>query len=388
MARRLLFTVLVLLTLVNLGLLAFVWIPEWDTGNAFDMVLFDLGTIVMGYAAGYWLVLPAALGLLMVVVAVRRGWVRSAWFAGLPAVALLVAAVLPMAAITAVAKDRGMSLDYGTPFASGAVPAPQRTETYASVDGGELKLDVWGATEGANRPAVLFVHGGGWIAGSRGMAPRWMQLLVDRGYAVFDIDYRLEGPQRWQKQTGDVKCAIGWVRANAAKLGVDPARIGLLGASAGANLSMLSAYTQGEARLPASCAEGAGDTSVRTVVSLYGVTDLVAGYPTLNSSAEYMAEKFTDGTPATHPEIYRLGSPITHVRPGLPPTLLVHGEHDRLIPASQSTTMAAKLAEAGVQHDVLMLPWTDHGFDVLAWGGWGSQIANPVVVDFFDKHLR
>ena len=128
-------------------------------------------------------------------------------------------------------------------------------------------------------PAVVFVHGGGWDQGSPGgsLLPGW---LADRGYVVFDIDYRLATPTSpsWQQATGDVKCAVGWVNDHAARFGVDPERIGLLGSSAGGHLALLAAYSTSEPALPANCQTN--DAEVTAVAALNPVSDLAASYRT------------------------------------------------------------------------------------------------------------
>lgn len=194
------------------------------------------------------------------------------------------------------------------------------------------------------------------------------------------------GAPGWEKAPGDVKCAVGWVRANAARHGVDPGRIVLGGNSAGANLATLVAYTAGDSTVPASCATG--DTSVRAVVEFYGPTDLAAAHrDTKSTDARGMIETYLGGTPGAVPERYRRNSPLTYVRPGLPPTLILQGERDSVVPASQATTLAARLDAAGVPHTLLTLPATVHSFDGL-YGGFATQITRPVLTRFLDRHVR
>ncbi len=212
--------------------------------------------------------------------------------------------------------------------------APSHTVTYVAADRSSdpRRLDVWlpaGSMDvpGRESPAVVLVHGGGWDQGSRGggHVPSW---LARHEYVVFDIDYRLATPSTptWQHATGDVKCAIGWVKAHATRYGVDPDRIGLLGSSAGGHLALLAAYATDEPRLPASCR--AGDAAVQAVAALYPVTDLTAFYRTekqwWNRSPDTSAlvEALVGGTPAAVPDRFRIASPINHADRGDPPTLL------------------------------------------------------------------
>jgi acetyl esterase/lipase len=89
---------------------------------------------------------------------------------------------------------------------------------------------------------VIVVHGGGWRSGERSDFPSWNAWLADTGYVVFDIDYRLSPPPAWQDAPADVACAVGWVKENAARYGVDPERVALMGRSAGGHLVLLAAY--------------------------------------------------------------------------------------------------------------------------------------------------
>ncbi len=332
-----------------------------------------------------------------------------AWFSGarmLPLVSGFIAlgtfagALFPVLQAYNTARVEGVQLSLPTYFA-GLTTSPDRTprtETYAVVEGEALNLDVWeplGASA-TPRPAVVLVHGGAWTTGARGETPRWNLWLSERGFTVFDIDYRLAPPARWQDAPGDVKCAVGWVKRQAEALEVDPDRIALMGVSSGGHLALLAAYTDGHPRIPPSCSvqNAVEDTSVAAVIALSAPTDLAWQYelefpwwyPGALTSVESL-EAFAGGTPQTVPDAYRLGSPINHVRAGLPPTLLVHGGRDQLVLPEESERLAARLASAGAPHRFLRLSYANHLFD-LHWGGWGSQLTRAVLIDFLNDHLQ
>lgn len=141
------------------------------------------------------------------------------------------------------------------------------THTYAEVEGTTLRLDAYLPPRGiaGNGAGVIVVHGGSWNAGVRNDFPRWNRWLAEQGYAVFDIDYRLAPQPNLRTATGDVKCAVRWVKRRAADFGIDPERVALLGRSAGGHLALLAAYTDGDARLESGCAADMADAGTSTL---------------------------------------------------------------------------------------------------------------------------
>jgi acetyl esterase/lipase len=292
----------------------------------------------------------------------------------------------------ASARNTKLSLSrylFGTEAGAHGNRVPQ-TFTYATVDARELKLDAYlpPSATAQPSPAVVVVHGGSWGAGGRSDFPRWDWWLAGQGFAVFDVDYRLAPQPNWRTATGDVKCAVGWVRANASRLNVDPQRVALFGRSAGAHLALLAAYTPGEPELPPSC-PGA-DASVQAVVSFYGVTDLAWAYahPANQRVIDGPAtlRRFTGGTPASAPDIYRLASPSEHVNGRTPPTLLAHGGQDQLVRSENMELLAGRLEAGRVPFDAVRVAYAQHGFDY-NFDGWGSQIAQPLILAFLRAHL-
>ncbi|HEY9404417.1 MAG TPA: alpha/beta hydrolase [Pyrinomonadaceae bacterium] len=271
------------------------------------------------------------------------------------------------------------------------VRVERATETFATVEGQTLKLDVYltRSTGTALRAAVVVVHGGSWGAGERSDYPRWNEWLARQGYAVFDVDYRLAPQPNWQMATGDVKCAVGWIKANAARFAVDPARIALLGRSAGGHLALLAAYSTDESSLAPSCA--VPDASVRAVVSLYAPTDLKWGYEHPANrrvlDGQVKIRDFVGGTPATAPEAVRLASATTHVNSQSPPTLLFHGGRDQLVGDRHMTLLTERLSQHHISHRALHIPYAQHAFDY-NFDGWGSQLARPLLLGFLREHLN
>ncbi|WP_165942672.1 alpha/beta hydrolase [Micromonospora sp. KC721] len=351
-----------------------------------------LGLAISAYSFNLYLLVPALTGGLLAWWARRVGRRRWAGVAGILTVLLMLGVAVPSWQLwhSAAAHNVPLSLTAYFSGPSGGASAPATTETYATVDGVELKADVWqptGRPAGGSRTAMIYVFGGGWVSGDRAQMPAYFQWLTSRGVTVFAVDYRLATPTRpaWDKAPGDVKCAVGWVRANATRHGIDPHRIVLGGNSAGANLAMLVAYTAGDTRVPATCPTG--DTSVRAVVEFYGPTDLITTHrDTGSTDARRMVETYLGGTPATVPERYRRNSPVTYVRPGLPPTLILQGGRDSVVPAAQATDLADRLTAVGVPNELVMLPATEHSFDGL-YGGFATQVSRSAITRFLDRHL-
>jgi acetyl esterase/lipase len=254
-----------------------------------------------------------------------------------------------------------------------------RDVLFAAPDGRPLRLDIYQPKHmGKPRPAVVVVHGGAWFQGDKsiyafGLHDRW---LAAQGYVVFDVQYRLSG--RWPAPLADVKCAIRWVRANAERYNVDPAQIALVGRAAGGHLALMAAYTANDPHFPASCFVDGDDVDiderVQAVIASYPPTDLRL-WP---ADPEGAIAHLLGGLPEDRPDVYRDASPAAHVRPGLPPTLLVHGQRDRMVPPAHSELLANHLRAASVTTVLLRIPWGRHGVDSLLVGLTGPMIQYDV----------
>jgi len=269
------------------------------------------------------------------------------------------------------------------------------TYTFAKVDGHDLQLDVNLPVENTanNGASLIVIHGGSWSAGERNDFPQWNQFFAAEGFTVFDIDYRLAQPN-YLIATGDVKCAVKWIKQNAAKFKISPDRIAILGRSAGGHLALLAAYSAGDTRLPASCSETEISEKVRAVVSLYAPTDLLWAYD--NPANQRVIDgpqtlaNFLGGSPYESVEMrerYILASPVSHVDSGTPPTLLVHGGQDQLVRPENRNLLANKLKESNAPHKTLFISYAQHGFDY-NFNGFGAQIAESAILNFLRENTK
>jgi acetyl esterase/lipase len=260
------------------------------------------------------------------------------------------------------------------PGTGGVAKAGRGPDAVSEPNAAGLPVDFYrarGALGGATGAVcVVVVHGGGWDSGDRGQLEAFNHWLAARGVAVAAVSYRLAPAHRWPAQRDDVRAAVDWVRANAARLGVDENRLVLLGRSAGAQIAAATAYGQA---LP----------GVRAVVALYGCYDLEfvwsirSATDSLNS--DKLMRQFMGGGPEGAGEVYRSGSAEKLVHAGVPPTLIVHGALDQLVWCRHSERLAAALAREGVRHAFVRLPWATHAGDANLHGPAGQLIAGAVL---------
>jgi acetyl esterase/lipase len=233
-----------------------------------------------------------------------------------------------------------------------------------------LLLDVYmpaASVADAPRPSIVQVHGGGWIAGSRvEQGIPLLNHLAKHGWVGFNVDYRLSPRATFPDHLVDVKRAIAWVREHASEYGADPEFVCITGGSAGGHLSALAALTADDRSLQPGFEDA--DTSVAAAVPFYGIYDLTnsegAFYPELREwvfERHVLKARFED-----HPERFRAASPTHRVHAGAPPFLIIHGEHDSLVPVADARRFVAEL-RAATDSPVLYaeLAGAEHAFDVV-----------------------
>jgi acetyl esterase/lipase len=316
--------------------------------------------------------------------------------------AAFIISLYPLLSVLSIARERNVSLSLKTYFngiwkennSSANELKDFTTYTFTQEGSDDLQLDVYLPTgSAANGAGVIVVHGGSWSGGARNDFPQWNRWLAAQGYTVFDVDYRL-APPNYLTATGDVKCAVRWVKNRAAEFKVAPDKIAVLGRSAGAHLALLAAYSAGDARLPSTCSENDESEAVRAVVSFYAPIDLIWGYDNpanqlvIDSPATLI--RFLGGSPHESNEVrerFVLASPVAHVSSVTPPTLLIHGGQDQLVRSENMLRLAGKLKEANAAYETLYIPYAQHGFDY-NFNGFGAQIAQSAILRFLREHTQ
>jgi len=266
------------------------------------------------------------------------------------------------------------------------------TVIYKQVEGCAIRADVYGAPpNGLPRPAIVQIHGGALIMGSREWLAPYLHSILEDGWVVISIDYRLAPETKLPMIIQDLRDAFRWVREEGpARFGIDPLRIGVVGHSAGGYLTLMA----GCVALP----------RPKALVSFYGYGDLIGDwlskpdpfYRTFASVSEEQARGVvgeaplsgvTEETrdrgsfylycrqngawpvevsgfdPLTQPEALAPYCPVRQVTADFPPALLLHGDADTDVPHAQSVLMADALARAGVEHELITIPGGAHGFD-------------------------
>ncbi len=331
---------------------------------------------------------------LLLIVILRRPWPgRGRWW--LTALAF-PPSVLPVVALTIVGV-MGQTDDVRWPAAVAHAPAGRMTSfTYCTPGGVALPMDVYEPAARATRPApaVLYVHGGGWIMGAResqgigaGLAgndaalfPQLRETLNARGFVVASIDYRLAPLYPWPDQIEDATCAVRFLRAHAAALGIDATRIGAWGSSAGGNLVALLG-TAG----PAAGFDGGQyqdqSSRLQAVVDMFGPTD-VARTDDSNAFARAIFQLVL-GNSAT---LRRSASPVTDVAPHDPPFLILQGTQDTMIPPRHAWELAQRLRAAGSPVTLVMVKNTGHGLITPGEQPSATDLVR-MVTDFFTRTL-
>ena len=247
----------------------------------------------------------------------------------------------------------------GVLFAQASPPAlPGNVELEANIAYDTHKatvLDVMRpkGSSGAKRPAVIVIHGGGWVGGTKeGMVANYCLPYLEKGFVVANIEYRLAADAKAPAAVQDVLKAADWFLKNADKYGVDKKRVVVTGGSAGGHLALMVGMTPKSAKL-------GPHSKVAAVVNFFGITDV--GDQLDGRHMQKYAVTWVPDQQGRY-ELARRVSPMTYVRKDVPPILTIHGDADRTVPYEHGVKLTRALREVGADAELMPVPGGGHGF--------------------------
>ncbi len=264
------------------------------------------------------------------------------------------------------AAERGIIQKY--PFItrpSGEVPGDVEASeglVYAKYGDREMRLDLFKPKGRGPFPAVAVIHGGAWITGTHKMENPLAIALARRGYLAATIEHRLSNEKKYPAQIHDLKASVRWLRANAKRLGVDPGRIGAVGASSGGHLVTLLGVTNDMPHFEGDGGNGLYSSRVQSVVNIDGTATFIdPGNIEKEIRGPWNTNTTLTGfTYAENPRIWAEASPITHVNARSAPTLFLNSSSNR--PFQQREEMSSKLLSLGIYSEIVVVPDTPHPF--------------------------
>jgi acetyl esterase/lipase len=278
-------------------------------------------------------------------------------------------------------------------------PARQQDVIYGRKFGTALTLDVFRPAEKANGLGLVFVVSGGWFSSHDGINQAFVKPFTARGYTVFAVVHGSQPKFTIPEAVSDMNRAVRFIRLHAKDYAIDPDRLGVYGASAGGHLSLMLGTAGTPGKADAADPVEREPSRVAAVACFFPPTDFLnygkagehaIGRGVLKDFAapfdfrEYdpKAKKFVSvEDEAKVLDLARSISPINHVSSDDPPTLIIHGDADKLVPIQQAELIVEKLKGAGVEAKLVTKPGAAHG-----WGGLEKDI--ETLADWFDAHLK
>lgn len=287
----------------------------------------------------------------------------------------------------------------GPPGGSGtfaSLPPTYQDLAYAPVSPAQ-KLDLYIPANGSGPfPVVVMIHGGGFMFGDKadGAGLAGVDQLLEAGYAVASINYRLSGEATHPAQINDAKAAVRFLRANASQYSLNPDKIGAWGASAGGNLASLMGTTCGVKELEGTDLGNADQSScVQAVVDWFGPIDFLkmdeqfagSGCPQTHNDASSPESKLVGAAIQTVPDLVKTTNPMNYIDAGDPPFFIENGTADCNIPPVQNKNLADTLSTAIGADKVtyVSLEGAGHG-----GSEFGTAENLNLVISFLDKYLK
>lgn len=253
-----------------------------------------------------------------------------------------------------------------SPAATWATVAPTRYQvhselTYLTVDGHESKLDVFRRRDEVGpHPTMIYIHGGGWTSGHKDDGLMYTLPWLEMGWNVVNVEYRLAAVAPAPAAVTDCLCALRWLVAHAVQYRIDPARLVVMGDSAGGHLALMMGMTPGSAGLDKPCnpTGAAPMPKVAGIVNWYGITDvadLLQGPNMRSYAVEWL------GKAENREALAKQVSPVTWARADLPPIITIHGDSDPTAPYSGAVKLRDALNAAHVRNELITIPGGKHG---------------------------
>ncbi len=240
--------------------------------------------------------------------------------------------------------------------------------TYATANSTELKLDLYVPKGRTNPiPTLILYHGGGWVEGKKEQNVLQFLPYLTLGWAVVNVEYRLGRVSPAPAAVEDCRCALQWVARHAREYSLDTSRFVLTGGSAGGHLSLITGMLPDGTPFDRQCPTDNNTRwrsgteprlKVAAIVNWFGITD-VAELLDGPDAKHYAIEWF--GSMKEREELARQVSPITYVRPGLPPIITLHGDRDDIVPYKQAVRLHAAPEKAGVPNVLITVNGAGHG---------------------------
>lgn len=236
---------------------------------------------------------------------------------------------------------------------------------YAVSNGRKRKLDFY-APSNANSPVplIIYIHGGGWIMGSKKNLQPGILKQVNRGFAVASVSYSFAPWSKWPTQAMELKAAVRWLRANAEKLNIDSEKFIVWGLSAGGHIASIIATSNGSDKLEGSLGNLSVSSSVQGAIIWYGPSELVRLVDDLGVLKLFgkinIAFLYGAFFKKKQTEINQVANPSIYINPQTPPFYLMHGTADRIVPINQSNIFYDALKQKGIKVQYKVIPGYVH----------------------------
>jgi acetyl esterase/lipase len=234
---------------------------------------------------------------------------------------------------------------------------------YVRANGWEGKLDIYAQRAQSPTPTVIFIHGGGWVQGTKEASVLTVLPYIAMGYSVVNVEYRLANVSLAPAAIEDCRCALRWVVAHAKEYNFDADRIVVAGASAGGHLALTTGMIPTSAGFDRFCQLPA-EPHVAAIVDFFGITDIADLLDGPNKKPFPENWPYTVqwlGNQPNRADVARASSPLTYVRSGLPPIISIHGDADPTVPYNHSVRLQDALQKVGVAHALVTIPGGGHG---------------------------